>query len=43
MGMMRGAIDKTNSMKDVVVVAGRAGILGLGGDRPVPAAGHECR
>ena len=33
MGMIRDAVDKTSSMKDI----------GSRGDRTLPAAGHECR
>jgi hypothetical protein len=41
MGMTRGAIDKTNSMKDIVSRRARRD-PGFPGDRTVPAAGHEC-
>jgi hypothetical protein len=39
MGMIRGAADKTSSMKDVVLRRDP----GFPGDRTLPAAGHECR
>ena len=42
MGMIRAAIDKTSSMKDI----GLSGLRrepGLAGDRTLPAAGHEYR
>jgi hypothetical protein len=39
MGMIRGAIDKTGSMKEVVPGLRRD----IAGDRTLPAAGHECR
>ena len=42
MGMIRGAVDKTSSMKDV----GLSGLRrdpGFAGDRAIPAAGHEFR
>jgi hypothetical protein len=42
MGMIRGAADKTNSMKDVVA-RGLRRDPGFAGDRTLPAAGHECR
>jgi hypothetical protein len=41
MGMNRGAVDKTSSMKDVV--AGLRRDPDFAGDRMLPAAGHECR
>jgi hypothetical protein len=40
MGMIRGADDKTNSMKDGV---GLRRDPGFAGNRMLPAAGHECR
>ena len=42
MGMIRGAIDKTSSMKDI----GSRGVRrdpAFAGDRTLPATGHECR
>jgi hypothetical protein len=36
MGMIRSAIDKASSMKDV-------GLPGIAGDRTPPATGHRCR
>jgi hypothetical protein len=42
MGMIRGAVDKTNSMKGVVA-RGLCRDPGFVGDRTLPAAGHECR
>jgi hypothetical protein len=42
MGMIRGAADKTSSMKDI----GSRGLRqdpGFAGDRTIPATGHECR
>lgn len=42
MGMIRGAVDKTNSMKDVVT-RGLRRDPGFAGDRTLPAAGRECR
>jgi hypothetical protein len=42
MGMIRGAIDKTNSMKDVVLPGLRRD-SGFSGDRTLPATGHEYR
>lgn len=41
MGMIRGAIDKTNSMKDIASRGPRRD-PGFAGDRTLPAAGHEC-
>ena len=41
MGMIRGAADKTNSMKDVVA-RGLRRDPGFAGDRTLPATGHEC-
>jgi hypothetical protein len=41
MGMVRGAAGKASSMKDTVARELR-GDLGFAGDRPLPAAGHEC-
>ena len=42
MGMIRGAADKTNSMKDTVARELRRD-PGFAGDSTLPAAGHECR
>jgi hypothetical protein len=42
MGMIRGAVDKTSAMKDVVLPGLRRD-PGFTGDRTLPAAGHECR
>jgi hypothetical protein len=42
MGMIRGAIDKTNSMKDIASHGLRRD-PGLAGDLTLPAAGHEYR
>jgi hypothetical protein len=42
MEMIRGAIDKTSSMKDTVSRGLRRG-PGSAGDRTLPATGHECR
>ncbi|MHB8269118.1 hypothetical protein [Bradyrhizobium sp.] len=42
MGMIRGAADKTNSMKGTVTRELRRD-LGFVGDRAIPAAGPECR
>jgi hypothetical protein len=42
MGMIRGAIDKTSSMKDIVSQGPRRD-PGFACDRTLPAAGHECR
>jgi hypothetical protein len=42
MGMIRGAIDKTNSMKDIASRGPRRD-PGFAGDRTLPAAGHECQ
>ena len=41
MGMIRGAIDKTGSMKDVGSRRMRRD-PGFAGDRMLPATGHEC-
>jgi hypothetical protein len=41
MGMIRGAADKTSSMKDIVS-RGLRRDTGLAGGRRLPAAGHEC-
>jgi hypothetical protein len=40
--MIRGAVDKTGSMNDVVLPGLRRD-PGFAGDRKLPAAGHECR
>jgi hypothetical protein len=42
MGMIRGAIDKTGSMKDIGSREPRQD-TGFTGDRTAPAAGHEYR
>ena len=42
MGMIRGAVDKTSAMKDVVLPGLRRD-PGFAGDRTLPAVGHECR
>jgi hypothetical protein len=42
MGMIRGAADKTSSVKDVVSRE-LSGDPGFAGDRAIPAAGPECR
>jgi hypothetical protein len=42
MGMIRGAVDKTSSMKDVDACGLRQD-PGFAGDRTRSAAGHECR
>jgi hypothetical protein len=42
MGMIRGAADKTNSMKDALA-RGLRRDPGFAGDRTLPAVGHECR
>jgi hypothetical protein len=42
MGMIRGAIDKTSSMKDIGPRRVRRD-PGFAGDRTLPAAGHQCR
>jgi hypothetical protein len=42
MGKIRVVSAMTNSMKDVVLHGMRRD-PGFGGDRPVPATGHECR
>jgi hypothetical protein len=42
MGMIRGAIGKANSMKDIVS-QGRCRDPAFAGDNTLPAAGHECR
>jgi hypothetical protein len=41
MGMIRGAIDNTSSMKGIVTHGLRRD-TGLAGGRTLPAAGHEC-
>jgi hypothetical protein len=38
MGMIRGAVDKAGSMKDI----DSHGNAGFAGDRALPVAGHEC-
>jgi hypothetical protein len=42
MGMIRGAADKTNSMKDTVARELRRD-AGFAGDITLPAVGQECR
>jgi hypothetical protein len=42
MGMIRGAVGKTSSMKDILSHRRRQD-PGFGGDRTFPAAGHERR
>jgi len=42
MGMIRGAVDKTNSMKNIGSRRTRRN-PGSAGGRTLPAAGHECR
>jgi hypothetical protein len=42
MGMIRGAIDKASSVKDIVSHGRRQG-PGFAGDRTLPATGRECR
>jgi hypothetical protein len=42
MGMIRGAIDKTSSMKDIGSRGPRRDTA-LAGDRTPPATGRECR
>jgi hypothetical protein len=42
MGMIRGAVDKASSMKDILS-PGRRRDPGFGGDRTLPAAGYECQ
>jgi hypothetical protein len=42
MGMIRGAVDKTSSMKDILSQGPRRD-PGFAGDRTLPAPGHECR
>jgi hypothetical protein len=42
MGMIRGAIGKAGSMKDIAS-RGLRPDTGLAGDRALPAAGHGCR
>jgi hypothetical protein len=42
MGMIRGAIDKTSSIKDIGSRGPRRD-PGFAGDRTLPATGHECR
>ena len=42
MGMIRGAIDKTSSMKGFGLPGLRRG-PGFAGDRTLPTAGHEYR
>ena len=42
MGMIRGAIDETSSMKDVGLPGLRRD-SGFSGDRTLPATGHEYR
>jgi hypothetical protein len=42
MGMIRGAVDKTSSMKDIGL-HGLCRDTALAGDRTPPATGHECR
>jgi hypothetical protein len=41
MGMIRGAVDKTSSMKDIA--RGPCRDPGFAGDRTLPATGRECR
>jgi hypothetical protein len=41
MGMIRGAIDKASSMKDIMSQGPRRD-PGFTGDRAIPAAGHKC-
>jgi hypothetical protein len=42
MGMIRGAVDKTSSMKDAVSRGSRRN-PGFAGDSALPATGRECR
>jgi hypothetical protein len=42
MGMIRGAVDKTSSIKDIDSL-GQHRDPGFAGARTLPAAGHECR
>jgi hypothetical protein len=42
MGMIRGAVDKPNSMEDIGSRRARRD-PGFAGDRTFPAAGHQCR
>jgi hypothetical protein len=41
MGMIRGAVHRTSSMKDIGLRGVRRD-AGLPGDRTLPAEGHEC-
>jgi hypothetical protein len=41
MGMIRGAVDKASSMKDILS-PGRRRDPSFGGDRTLPAASYEC-